>query len=188
MSQGYADERYDDPYEEPGYAGERPDRRRPRWPKSGLWLIIGGSLLSILLIYLAWSYNRGAPARLVSFSYTSIADPSDQALEAEVTAYARNEHSNLPAARKALHQEIVTELAFSKQLAKIHFPPNVAAISARLIQANQKRSQLIQQQAQAPTLARMRALDHAHHAADAAVEVQVRAIRTALGLPPPSTS
>lgn len=187
MSQSYADERYDDPSDEYEYDDERPDRHRRQRSSAGLLLIIGGSLLSILLIYLAWSYNRGAPARLLSFSYTSITDPSDQALETEVTAYTKNEHSNLPAARKALQKEVATELAFNKQLAKIQFPPDVAAISTRLIQANQKRSQLIQQQAQAPTLARMRSLDSAHTSADAVVEVQVRAIRKALGLSPPST-
>jgi F0F1-type ATP synthase gamma subunit len=83
---------------------------------------------------------------------------------------------------------VATELAFNKQLAKIQFSSDIAVISDRLIQANQKRSQLIQQQAQAPTLARMRAMDRAHQAADAVVEVQVRAIRTALGLPPPATN
>lgn len=193
MSQSYADERHDDPYDEYEYDDERPDRRRRQRSSTGLLLIIGGTLLSILLIYLAWSYNRGAPARLLQFNrllranYTSIADPSDQALEAEVTAYTKNEHSSLPAARKALQKEVATELAFNKQLVELPFPPDIAVISDRLIQANQKRSQLIQQQAQAPTLARMRSLDHAHQAADAVVEVQVRAIRQALGLPPPST-
>jgi F0F1-type ATP synthase gamma subunit len=151
-------------------------------------------VLSIILIYRAWSYNNGGPARLRQFnrllpaSYTSIADPSDQALEAEVTAYTKNEHSSLPAARKALQKEVATELAFNNQLAELPFPPDTAVISDRLIQANQKRSQLIQQQAQAPTLARMRAMDGAHRAADNVVEVQVRALRSALGLPPPAAN
>lgn len=187
MSQSYAEERYDEPYGEYEYDDENDDNR-PRRFSLGLLLIIGGSVLSIILIFLAWSYNRGAPARLLAFNYTSIADPSDQALEAEVTAYTKNEHSNLPAARKALRKEVATELAFNKQLAKIQFPSDIAVISTRLIQANQKRSQLIQQQAQAPTLARMRAMDSAHQAADNVVEVQVRALRNVLGLPPPSTN
>jgi hypothetical protein len=187
MSQSYAEERYNEPDDEYEYDDENVEPRQ-RISPAGLWWIIGGSVISVILILLAWSYNRGAPARLLTFSYTSIADPSDQALEAEVTAYTKNEHSSLPAARKALQKEVATELAFNKQLAKIQFPSDIAVISDRLIRANQKRSQLIQQQAQAPTLARMRAMDRAHQAADAVVEVQVRAIRTALGLPPPATN
>ena len=194
MSQSYADERYNDPYDEYEHDEERPDRHRRQRASAGLLLIIGGSLLAILLIYLTWSYNNGGPARLRQFNrllqanYTSIADPSDQALEAGVTAYTKNEHTSLPAARKALQKEVATELAFNTQLAELPFPPDIAVISDRLIQANQKRSQLIQQQAHAPTLARMRSLDSAHTSADAVVEVQVRAIRNALGLPPPSTA
>lgn len=151
-------------------------------------------MLSVILIFVIWSYNNAGPARLRQFNrvlqanYTSIADSSDQALQAEVTAYTKNEHSSLPAARKALRKEVATELAFNTQLAGLPFPPDAAVISERLIQANQKRSQLIQQQAQAPTLARMRAMDRAHQAADATVETQVRALRTALGLPPPAAN
>jgi hypothetical protein len=188
MSQRYADQRYEDePYDEDEYADERDDDQR-RKSSLGLILIVAGSVLSTILLILAWSYYKGTPARLLAFSYTSIADPSDQALEAEVNSYTKNEHGNLAAARSALKREVATELAFNKQLAKIQFPASIAAISQALIQANQKRSQLIQQQAQSPTLARMRSLDSAHRAADAVVEVQVRAIRQALGLPPPSTS
>ncbi len=183
--QRYADERYEDrPYDE----YDDGDDDRPRKASLGLILIVAGSVLSIILLVLAWSYYRGSPARLLAFSYTSIAEPSDQALEAQVNSYTKNENANLAAARSALKKEVATELAFNKQLAKIQFPPNIAAISRQLIQANQKRSQLIQQQAQSPTLARMRSLDGAHRTADAVVEVQVRAIRQALGLPPPSTS
>ena len=193
MSQSYAEERHNEPYDEYEYDEENVDPRRRKSP-AGLWWIIGGGVLSIILIYGAWSYNNGGPARLRQFNrllqanYTSIADPSDQALKAEVTAYTKNEHRSLPAARKALQKEVATELAFNNQLAELPFPPDSAVISDRLIQANQKRSQLIQEQAQAPTLARMRAMDRAHQAADATVETQVRALRAALGLPPPAAN
>jgi len=191
MSQSYAEERYNEPYDEYEYDEEKVDHQR-RSP-AGLWWILGGGVLSIILIYGAWSYNNGGPARLAQFNrqlradYTSIADPSAKALQAEVTAYTKNEHSSLPAARKALQKEQATVLAFNNQLAELPFPPDAAVISDRLTQANQKRSQLIQQQAQAPTLARMRAMDRAHQAADNAVEVQLRALRSALGLPPQAT-
>jgi len=112
---------------------------------------------------------------------------SAKALQAEATAYTKNEPSSLPAARKAIQKEVATVLAFNNQLAKLPFPPDPAVISDQLTQANQKRSQLIQQQAQAPTLAGMRAMDRAHQAADNAVEVQLRALRSALGLPPQAT-
>ena len=192
MSQSYADERYNEPYDEYEYDEENVDPRR-RSP-AGLWWIIGGGVLSIILIYGAWSYNNGGPARHRVFNrqlradYTSIEGPSNKALQAEVTAYTKNEHSNLPAARQALQKELATELAFNTQLAELPFPPEAAVIFDRLTQASQKRSQLIKQQAQAPTLAQMRAMDSAHQAADATVETQLRALRAALGLPPPATN
>ena len=192
MSQSYADERYNEPHGEYEYDDEETDR--PRKSSAGLWWIIGAGLLAIILIYGAWSYNNGGLARHVQFNnqlranYTSIADPSEQALKAEVTAYTKNEHSSLPAARKALQKEVATEVAFNTQLAELPFTPDAAVISERLIQANEKRSQLIRQQAKAPTLARMRAMDRAHQAADNVVEVQLRALRSALGLPPPATN
>jgi hypothetical protein len=192
MSHSYAEERHNEPYDEHEYDEENVDPRRRKSP-AGLWWIIGGGVLSVILIYGAWSYNNGGPARLRQFNrqlqanYTSIEAPSDRALAAEVTAYTKNEHSSLPAARKALQKEVATELAFNTQVAELPFAPDAAIISDQLIQANQKRSQLIRQQAQAPTLARMRAMDRAHQAADNAVEVQLRALRSALGLPPQAT-
>ena len=62
--------------------------------------------------------------------------------------------------------------------------PTAHGGSVTALRANEKRSQLVQQQAQAPMLARMRAMDRAHRAAGNAVEVQVRALRSAVGLPP----
>jgi hypothetical protein len=47
---------------------------------------------------------------------------------------------------------------------------------------------VIARQARAKTLARMQALNAQHQAADAAVEAQVKRLRQALHLPPPSTS
>ena len=193
MSHSYAEERHNEPYDEYEYDDENVDPRRRKSP-AGLWWIIGGGVLSVILIYGAWSYNNGGPTRLRQFNrqlqanYTSIEAPSDRALAAEVTTYTKNEHSSLPAARKALQKEVATELAFNNQVAELPFPPDAAIISDQLVQANQKRSQLIQRQAQAPTLARMRAMDGAHQAADNAVEVQVRALRSALGLPPQATN
>jgi hypothetical protein len=67
-------ERSNEPDDEYEYDDENVEPRQ-RISPAGLWWIIGGSVISVILILLAWSDNRGTPARLLTFSYTSIADP-----------------------------------------------------------------------------------------------------------------
>ena len=92
------------------------------------------------------------------------------------------------AARADLRAEVATATQFDRQLAAIKFPAAIGALARDLIRANQARGQVITRQARAKTLARMRALNAQHAAADAAVEVQVKRIRQALHLPAASNS
>jgi len=83
---------------------------------------------------------------------------------------------------------VTTAGLFDRQLAAIKFPAAIEAIARDVIQANQARGRVIARQARAKTLARMQALNAQHQAANAAVEAQVKRLRQALHLPPPSTS
>jgi hypothetical protein len=57
-----------------------------------------------------------------------------------------------------------------------------------LVRANERRAELAVRQAGSPPLAALQSFTRRHQSADAAVEAQVKAIRRALGLPPPKTS
>jgi hypothetical protein len=57
-----------------------------------------------------------------------------------------------------------------------------------LVRANERRAELAILQAGSPSLATLQSFTGRHQSADAAVEAQVKAIRRALGLPPPKTS
>lgn len=120
--------------------------------------------------------------------YLAIAVPANRQLDDEVDSYADHEHDNLPIAEAELRKEIATERRFDQQLLKIPFPTPLAAIATALVGANNQRIALTTRQARAATLAELVAFDQRHKGADAAVEVQVRSIRKALGLPPPDTS
>lgn len=120
--------------------------------------------------------------------YLAAAEPANRRLDTEVQRYADHEHRNLAAAEAALRAEAVTERRFDQCLLKIPFPPPVAATARGLVQANERRAELAVRQAGSPSLAALQSFTRRHQSADAAVEAQVKAIRRALGLPPPKTS
>jgi hypothetical protein len=132
----------------------------------------------------------GADAKLTALAhrYLAIANPANHRLEVVNDGYNANERDNLAAATLDLRAEVATETLFDRQLAEIPFPPRIAAIARALIQANQQRGALTARQARSTSLAQLRSFDQRHRASDAAVEVEVRLIRRALHLPPPSTS
>ena len=130
--------------------------------------------------------HRVSPA--AASEYLAIAEPANRRLDAEVQSYADHEHRNLAAAEAALQAEAVTERWFDQRLLKIPLPPPAAATARALVQANERRAELAIRQAGSPSLAALQSLTRCHQSADAAVEARVRAIRRALGLPPPSTS
>ena len=120
--------------------------------------------------------------------YLAIAGPANERLDHEVDGYQDESRHDLAAAEAELRAEAATELQFDRHLSRIPFPLPIAATAQALIAANQARIGLTSQQARSSSLARLRSFDRRHHAADAAVEVQVRFIRQALGLPAPKTS
>ena len=120
--------------------------------------------------------------------YQSIASAANHRLEVANDAYKKDELSTLAAARADLRSEVATETSFDEQLAQIPFPLSDSSIVRALILANQQRGALTARQARSTSLAQLRSFDARHEATDAAVEVQVRLLRRALHLPPPTTS
>ncbi len=118
--------------------------------------------------------------------YLAAAEPANTRLDAEVQSYADHEQRNLAAAEAALRAEAVTERRFDQYLLKIPLPPSAAAAARALVRANERRAELAVRQAGSPSLAALQSFTRSHQSADAAVEAQVKAIRRALGLPPPS--
>jgi hypothetical protein len=129
-----------------------------------------------------------ASIRKLAASYMAIARPANHRLDVEVAAFGHHRRDNLAAAVADLRAEAATERHFDRQLARIRFPAAIAAIARALIAANRRRIALTLGQARSASLAQLRSFTGRHKAADAAVEVPVRAIRKALGLPRPSTS
>jgi hypothetical protein len=131
-----------------------------------------------------------APAsiRRLAADYLAIAGPANHRLDVEVDGFGDHRRDDLAEADTDLRAEAATELHFDRQLSRIPFPAAIAAIASGLIRANQSRIALTRREARSGSLAELRSFTSTHKAADAAVEVQVRAIRKALSLPPPSTS
>ncbi len=128
-----------------------------------------------------------AALRVMASRYLAIARPADRQLDRANDGYADAEHSNLARAAADLRSEIATERHFDRQLLRLPFPSSLAPAARALVRANQSRIELTTRQARAISLGQLRALDHQHKAADAAVETQVRVIRSFLRLPPPAT-
>jgi hypothetical protein len=172
--------------------------------KTGGRLVVGASVLAGFLLILAvvvliaLPRQNGTPpapaapaaAKLSPSAerYLAIANPANHSLEVSNNAYKKDELGNLAAAKSDLRAEVATETLFDTRLAQIPFPLSDASIVRALIAANQQRGALTARQARSASLAQLRSLDARHQATDAAVEGQVRQLRKALGLPPPSTS
>ena len=136
----------------------------------------------------ATTRQSAASLRALAARYLTIARPANHRLDVAVDGYGDAQHDDLAQARADLRAQAATERQFDAQLLAIPFPDRIARTARALVRANQARIALTEHQAAAPSLARMRVLDGRHHQADAAVETQVRIIRSSLGLPPPSTS
>jgi hypothetical protein len=129
-----------------------------------------------------------AGLRALAARYLAIARPANRQLDHAVDGFEDEQHDDVAKATADLRAEVVTERRFDRQLAAIHFPPAIAGTAAALIQANHARIRLTLQEARSASAAELRKFKRRHAAADAAVEVQVKALRKALGLPPPATS
>lgn len=130
----------------------------------------------------------GNNVKALASRYLAIAVPANHRLDSEVDGFTRHEHTDLAVAERDLRAEAATERWFDQRLAKIPFSPGSAGPARALIRANQNRAELTGRQARSATITALQSFTGRHRAADAAVEVQVRVIRRALGLPPPSNS
>jgi hypothetical protein len=121
-------------------------------------------------------------------AYLAIAEPANHRLDAEVNKYEAERHHDLAAAESALRAQASTERQFDRNLAKIGFPPSIAATARALIGINQIRAGMAEREAKAGSIQELLSYGTQHKMADAQVEAQVRVIRAQLGLPPPETS
>lgn len=129
-----------------------------------------------------------AGRRALAGEYLAIAVPANRRLDTEVTGFARDQRRQLAAAERYLRAEATTERWFDRRLAEIGFRSAIESIARALIGANQHRIAFTELEALSATVADLRTFAGGHRAADAAVQAQVRLIRRALGLPPPSDS
>ena len=132
--------------------------------------------------------TRPARIRALAARYLAIARPANRRLDVEVDGFKDHRRDDLAKATADLRAEAATELHFDRQLARIRFPAAIEAIARALIRANQSRIALIRREARSASLAELSTFTRRHQAADAAVETPVKALRKALGLPPPETS
>lgn len=121
-------------------------------------------------------------------AYMAIALPANRRLDKENDSYEDHEHDNFVIAKRDLRGEAAAERRFDAKLLKVDFPADVAELAWDLVQVNNHRIALTERQSHSATIAKLRAFDKRHKAADAAVEAQVRIIRADLGLPPPDNS
>jgi hypothetical protein len=106
-------------------------------------------------------------------------------LDKAVDGYRDARRDDLARARADLRRQAGVEQRFDRKLARMPLPRVPSGIARALIRANRARVRFTREQARSSSLAQMRSFDAGHRAADAAVEVQVKALRNVLGLPPP---
>jgi hypothetical protein len=133
-------------------------------------------------------HRHDRSAKALASAYLTIAWPANHRLDIEVDAFEDARHDNLAAAAAALRAQAATERQFDRELARISFPPRIAATARALIRVNEVRARLADREAKAASIPELLSFASAHKMADAQVEAQVRVIRAQLGLPPPETS
>lgn len=123
-------------------------------------------------------------ARMLTKQYLAIMVPARQQLAADVAAYRTSERRNLAAAQTALTAEVTSEQTFDTNLARVMLPPAIAAIAKALIRANEARATLTVKQARSSSLTQLRSFNRRVDLASAAVQKEMKLIRTALASPP----
>jgi hypothetical protein len=185
----------------------RSTSQRARWARTGSQLAVT-ALVMVLAAGCAGGGSASVSAQQVSHpgpkqsaspaptwqlkalarKYLAVAKPANRRLDTANDGFEDSEHDDLPAARADLKSEAATERWFDQHLAKIPFPPALEAMVRSLIEANTTRIKLTSLQARSDSLSQLRSFDTAHKGADEAVENEVKLIRRALRLPPPSDS
>jgi hypothetical protein len=154
----------------------------PAATSSGFLIVALGSVVAVILLIVAFSYNASRSGRIASL-YTAVADPANQALTAEVAAYNRDQRTNLTAAKADLAKLIETATTFDAGIIAVAFPGNASHAAARLVNADLARIKLFRQQEKATTLRQLRSFNSRDQSANAAVAAQVERTRLALDLP-----
>jgi hypothetical protein len=126
--------------------------------------------------------------RELAARYLAIATAGNEHLERDFDALEGRDRGNLVAARADLADAAATEHRFDQRLLAIRFPARIESVARLLAYLNEARSQLTRKAAASRTLQQLRRQEPVLQAANAPVEEQVRAIRSQLGLPPPSAS
>lgn len=126
--------------------------------------------------------------RALAAAYMAIARPANRRLDRAVDGFGDSKRDDLAAAAADLRSEAATERWFDQRLLKIPLPAAIDTVAAAMVSANDRRIRLTDREARSTSLTELGSFTARHKAADAAVEVDVRAIRQLLGLPPPSTS
>ena len=124
---------------------------------------------------------------ILASEYLAILSPASQQLKTDAAAYAANEGHHLAVAEAALKAEVTSERALDRSLAAFTFPPAIAPLARALIRANQARATLTAEQARSSSLTRLRSFNHRVQLADAAVQTEMRLVRTAVDTPLPAT-
>ena len=123
-------------------------------------------------------------AQMLTKRFLAIMIPARQQLSADQAAYTAVERRrNLAAAQSTLIAEATSERTFDTSLARITFPPAVAAVAKALIRANEARARLTAKQAQSTSLAQLRSFNRRVGLAGAAVQKEVKLIRKVLASP-----
>lgn len=124
--------------------------------------------------------------KALASKYLAVARPANERLDPANDGFEDSRHDNLAVAEADLRSEAATEHWFDQRVSRIAFPPAIAAMVTALVRVNQSRIELTRREAQSATLHQLRTCTPRHRRADAAVEAEVRLIRKALQLPPPS--
>jgi hypothetical protein len=142
------------------------------------------TVLACLTVLVACSSNA-AHHPSPSAQYLKIADAGNDALEEAFDALEGKDANNLSAAQADLRDAAATERLFDRRLDAIDFPAEIEATADALVKVNEARAALTTRAATAPTITALRDYEKQLDAANEPVEVQVKLIRTQLGLPPP---
>jgi hypothetical protein len=176
---------------------------------AGGFIIVVSSLLAAVLLLAALIYAVGIPARhraalaqagcepslsppgvqcttaaMLNSRFLAIMIPARQQLSADQAAYNVDvRRGNVAGAQNALMSEVASEHAFDMSLTRITFTPAVTALAKALIRANEARATLTAKQAQSTSMVQLRSFNRRDAVASAAVQKDVKLIRTALTSP-----
>jgi hypothetical protein len=120
--------------------------------------------------------------------YLAIATAGNRGLETALDRLDGPDREDLAAARADLRAAAAVERRFDRSLLAIVFPPAIEATAHDLVLVNQARARISSAAATSASLRELRRYERRLARANAAVEHQVRILRSQLGLPPPDSS